>query len=208
MIRVLIVDDHAIVRKGLRHIAEETRQMEVGEAGDGTEALGKLRAERWDVLVLDVNLPGRHGLDVLQAVRDSMPDLPVLILSAHSEDQYAVRVLRAGASGYLTKDTAPDQLTAAIMKVMNGGRYISPALAERLAFELGRQTDKQLYERLSVREYRVLVMIGQGKTVGQIAEEMMLSVKTVSTYRARVLEKLALSNNAELMRYVVDHNLS
>lgn len=207
MIKVLIVDDHAIVRKGLRHIAEESKQIEVGEAGDGAEALNKLRTERWDVLVLDINLPGRNGLDVLQTARDMYAKLPVLVLSGHSEDQYAVRVLRAGASGYMSKDAAPDQLVAAIQKVMNGGKYISLALAEQLAFELSENNDRLPHEKLSAREYRVLIMIGEGKAVGEIAAELLLSVKTVSTYRARVLEKLNLQNNAQLMRYVMDHGL-
>lgn len=208
MIKVLIVDDHAIVRKGLRHIAEESKQIEVGEAGDGAEALSKLRAERWDVLVLDINLPGRNGLDVLQTARDIHSKLPVLVLSSHPEEQYAIRVLRAGASGYMNKDAAPDQLVAAIQKVMNGGKYISPALAEQLAFELSENSDRLPHEKLSAREYRVLILIGEGKAVGEIATELLLSVKTVSTYRARILEKLNLLNNAQLMRYVVDHRLS
>lgn len=208
MIKVLIVDDHAIVRKGLRHIAEESKQMEVGEAGEGNEALSKIRAERWDVIVLDINLPGRNGLDVLQAVRDLHPKMPVLVLSSHPEEQYAVRVLRAGASGFMNKDAAPDQLVAAILKVMGGGKYISPMLAEQLAFELSENNDRPPHEKLSAREYRVLIMIGEGKAVGEIATELLLSVKTVSTYRARILEKLNLQNNAQLMRYVVDHKLS
>ena len=206
--RILIADDHAIVRKGLRQIAEESKQIAVGEACDGQEALDKVRGERWDALVLDINMPGRHGLDVLQAVRDLQPALPVLILSMHPEDQYAIRVLRAGAAGYMNKDAAPDELVHAIHKVVSGGKYISPALAERLAFEVSGQNDKLPHEKLSDREYRVLIMIGEGKSVGQIAVDLALSVKTVSTYRSRVLEKMNLNNNAEMIRYVIDHNLS
>lgn len=206
--RVLIADDHAIVRKGLRQIAEESKQILVGEASNGQEALDKVRNERWDALVLDINMPGRHGLDVLQAVRDIQPQLPILILSVHPEEQYAMRVLRAGAAGYMNKDAAPDELVSAIHKVVAGGKYISPALAERLAFEVSGQNDKLPHEKLSDREYRVLIMIGEGKSVGQIAQDLALSVKTVSTYRSRVLEKMNLQNNADMIRYVIDHNLS
>jgi DNA-binding NarL/FixJ family response regulator len=208
MMRVLIADDHAIVRKGLRQIAEESGQISVGEASNGQEALDKLRQERWDALVLDINMPGRHGLDVLQAVRDIQPSLPVLVLSVHPEDQYAMRVLKAGASGYMNKDAAPDELVQAIQKVVAGGKYISPSLAEKLAFEISGNTEKEPHEKLSDREYRVLVMIGAGRSVGQIATDLALSVKTVSTYRSRVLEKMNLSTNADMIRYVIDHNLS
>ena len=141
-------------------------------------------------------------------MRDLQPALPVLILSMHPEDQYAIRVLRAGAAGYMNKDAAPDELVHAIHKVVSGGKYISPALAERLAFEVSGQNDKLPHEKLSDREYRVLIMIGEGKSVGQIAVDLALSVKTVSTYRSRVLEKMNLNNNAEMIRYVIDHNLS
>ena len=208
MMRVLIADDHAIVRKGLRQIAEESQQIAVGEACDGQEALDKVRGERWDALVLDINMPGRHGLDVLQAIHDLQPALPVLILSVHPEDQYAIRVLRAGAAGYINKDAAPDELVHALNKVIGGGKYISPALAERLAFEVSGQNDKLPHEKLSDREYRVLSMIGEGKSVGQIAVALALSVKTVSTYRSRVLEKMNFKNNADMIRYVIDHKLS
>lgn len=208
MIKVLITDDHAIVRKGLRQIAEEQAGMMVGEASNGQEALDKLREDRWDALVLDIAMPERHGLDVLQAVRDTQPGLPVLVLSMHPEDQYAMRVLKAGAAGYMTKDAAPDELVSAIRKIVAGGKYISATLAEKLAFEIGGHPDKQPHELLSDREYRVLVMIGNGRSVGQIADELALSVKTVSTYRARVLEKMNLGTNADLIRYVIDHNLS
>jgi DNA-binding NarL/FixJ family response regulator len=208
MMRILIADDHAIVRKGLRQIAEESGRMIVAEASNGQEALEKLRQDRWDALVLDINMPGRHGLDVLQAARDMQPGLPVLVLSVHPEDQYATRVLKAGASGYMNKDAAPDELVNALEKVAAGGRYISTALAERLVFDLSGDMEKEPHEKLSDREYRVLVMIGAGKTVGQIAEELALSVKTVSTYRSRVLEKMNLSTNADLIRYVIDHDLS
>lgn len=208
MMRVLIADDHAIVRKGLRQIAEESGKISVDEASNGQEALDKLRQDRWDALVLDISMPGRHGLDVLQAVRDLQPQLPVLILSMHPEEQYAMRVLKAGASGYMNKDTAPGELVQAIQKIVNGGKYISATLAEKLAYEISGDSDKLPHEKLSDREYRVLVMIGAGKSVSQIADELSLSVKTVSTYRSRLLEKMNLNNNADLIRYVIDHNLS
>lgn len=208
MMRVLIADDHAIVRKGLRQIAEESGKISVDEAANGQEALDKLRQDRWDALVLDISMPGRHGLDVLQAVRDLQPQLPVLILSMHPEEQYAMRVLKAGASGYMNKDTAPGELVQAIQKIVNGGKYISATLAEKLAYEISGDSDKLPHEKLSDREYRVLVMIGAGKSVSQIAEDLSLSVKTVSTYRSRLLEKMNLHNNADLIRYVIDHNLS
>ena len=206
--RILIADDHAIVRKGLRQIAEQMAQMSVGEASNGQEVLAKLREDRWDVLVLDISMPGGNGLDVLQEVKHLNPDLPVLVLSVHPEDQYAMRVLKAGASGFMNKDCAPDDLLQAIQKVMAGGKYISPTLAERLAYEISGNHDKKPHEILSDREYRVLVMIGSGKSVSEIAVELALSVKTVSTYRARVLEKLNLRNNADLIRYVIDQQLS
>jgi DNA-binding NarL/FixJ family response regulator len=196
------------VRKGLRQIAEESGKISVDEAANGQEALDKLRQDRWDALVLDISMPGRHGLDVLQAVRDLQPQLPVLILSMHPEEQYAMRVLKAGASGYMNKDTAPGELVQAIQKIVNGGKYISATLAEKLAYEISGDSDKLPHEKLSDREYRVLVMIGAGKSVSQIAEELSLSVKTVSTYRSRLLEKMNLNNNADLIRYVIDHNLS
>lgn len=206
--RILIADDHAIVRKGLRQIAEQMAQMSVGEASNGQEVLSKIRDERWDALVLDISMPGGNGLDVLQEVKHFQPELPILILSVHPEDQYAMRVLKAGASGFMNKDCAPDELLLAIQKIIAGGKYISPTLAERLAFELTGNHDKQPHEILSDREYRVLVMIGSGKSVSEIAVELALSVKTVSTYRARVLEKLNLRNNADLIRYVIDQQLS
>jgi len=206
--RILIADDHAIVRKGLRQIAEQMAQMSVGEASNGQEVLTKIRDERWDALVLDISMPGGNGLDVLQEVKHFQPELPILILSVHPEDQYAMRVLKAGASGFMNKDCAPDELLLAIQKIIAGGKYISPTLAERLAFELTGNHDKQPHEILSDREYRVLVMIGSGKSVSEIAVELALSVKTVSTYRARVLEKLNLRNNADLIRYVIDQQLS
>ncbi|MCX6047598.1 MAG: response regulator transcription factor [Chloroflexi bacterium] len=209
MIKVLIADDHAIVRKGLRQIVkEQAAYMEVDEAVDGQEVLEKIRDEPWDVLVLDISMPKRSGLDILQEVKHSKPNLPVLILSVHPEEQYAIRVLKAGAAGYMNKDCALDELVRAIQKVVDGGKYVSPTLAEKLAFELSGQNGKSPHEVLSDREYSVLLMIGIGKSVSEIANELALSVKTVSTYRSRVLEKLALKSNAELIRYVIDNQLT
>ena len=209
MLKVLLADDHAIVRKGLRQIIkEQAPNMEVDEAEDGHEVLKKVLIGHWDVLVLDISMPKRSGLDILQELRHSQPNLPVLVLSVHPEEQYAIRVLRAGAAGYMNKGCALDELVPAIQKVAGGGKYVSAALAERFAFELGSQTTPVPHERLSNREYSVLLMIGAGTAVGEIADDLSLSAKTVSTYRARILEKLGLSTNADLIRYVIEHSLS
>ncbi len=206
--KILIADDHAIVRKGLRQIVEQTGNMSVDEAVNGQDVLVKVRGERWDVLILDISMPGGNGLDVLQEVKHMLPNLPILVLSVHPEDQYAIRVLKAGASGYMNKDCAPDELLNAIQKVYSGGKYISPKLAEQLACAISGNYDALPHEILSDREYRVLVMIGAGKSVSEIADELTLSVKTVSTYRARILEKLNLRNNADMIRYVIERQLS
>lgn len=209
MIKVLIADDHAIVRKGLRQVVkEQAAYMEIDEASDGQEVLEKVRGGPCDVLVLDISMPKRNGLDILQEIKHSKPNLPVLILSVHPEEQYAIRVLKAGAAGYMSKDCAPDELVRAIEKVVSGGKYVSATLAEKLALEVSGQNGKLPHETLSDREYSVLLMIGNGQAVGEIANELALSVKTVSTYRARILEKLNLKTNAELIRYVIDHNLA
>ena len=204
----IIADDHAIVRMGLRQIVEQMAHVSVEEVVNGQEVLVKIREERWDALILDISMPGGNGLDVLQEVKHMLPNLPVLVVSVHPEDQYAMRVLKAGASGYMNKDCAPGELLLAIQKVIAGGKYISPTLAERLAFVISGNFDGLPHEILSDREYRVLVMIGSGKSVSEIANELTLSVKTVSTYRTRVLEKLNMRNNAELIRYTIDKQLS
>ncbi len=208
MIRVLIADDHAIVRKGLRQIVKEQGSgMEIDEAENGQQVIEKIQLVTYDILVLDISMPGRDGLDILQEVRHSMPSLPVLILSMHPEEQYAIRMLKSGASGYLTKDCAPDQLVPAIQKIARGGKYVSDTLAERLLFDLTGQSSQQPHELLSDREYSVLLLIGQGRTPTEIAEQLLLSVKTVSTYRTRILEKLNLQTTAELIRYVIERSL-
>ena len=208
MIRVLIADDHAVVRQGLKQILGDIPEMVVaGEATNGQEVLDKVRAETWDVVVLDISMPDRSGLDILKQLRSERPELPVLVLSMHSEDQYAMRVLKAGASGYLTKDSAPDELVKAIRKVVSGGRYVSSLLAEKLAFEIGTDSSRLPHETLSDREFQVLRLIAAGKSVTEIAAELYLSVKTVSTYRARLLEKMNLGTNAELMHYAMQNHL-
>lgn len=205
---VLIADDHPIVRRGLRQILSDAPEIAVvGEASTPQETLDLARAQAWDVIVLDIGLPGRGGLDVLRTLKDEQPKRPVLILSMHAEDQYAVRSLKAGASGYLTKETAPEKLLEAIHKVTSGGRYVSPALAERLATAIGEDASRPSHETLSDREFEVLRLIASGKAVGDIARELALSVKTISTYRARILEKTGLKNNAELMKYALHHGL-
>jgi two-component system, NarL family, invasion response regulator UvrY len=208
MIRALIADDHAVVRQGLKQILGDTPGMLVaGEATNGQEVLDKVRAEPWDVVVLDISMPDRSGLDILKQLRSERPKLPVLVLSMHSEDQYAMRVLKAGASGYLTKDSAPDELVKAIRKVVSGGRYVSSFLAEKLAFEVGTDLSRLPHETLSDREFQVLRLIAAGKSVTEIAAELYLSVKTVSTYRARMLEKMNLGTTAELIHYAMQNHL-
>lgn len=208
MMRVLIADDHAVVRQGLKQILGDTPEMLVaGEATNGQEVLDKVRAETWDVVVLDISMPDRSGLDILKQLRSERPKLPVLVLSMYSEDQYALRVLKAGASGYLTKDSAADELVKAIRKVVSGGRYVSPLLAEKLAFEIGGDSSRLPHESLSDREFQVLRLIAAGKSVKEIAAELGLSVKTVSTYRARMLEKMKLGTTAELIHYAIQNRL-
>ena len=208
MIKVVVVDDHAVVREGLKRIISENSGMTVsGEAADGHEALQVIKKDPCDVVLLDITMPNKSGLDVLKELHAESPRLPVLVLSMHPEDQYAVRVLRAGAAGYVTKESAPAKLVQAIRKVVRGGKYVSPALAERLVYDLGSETDKAPHEILSDREYQVLCMIASGKTVTNIAEELVLSVKTISTYRVRILEKLKMNNTAEITRYAIKEGL-
>jgi two-component system invasion response regulator UvrY len=208
MLKILIADDHAIVRQGLKQIVTETRDMTVaGEASNGQELLSKIKEGEYDVVVLDITMPVIDGMDVLRQLRSERPRLPVLMLSIHPEEQYALRALRAGASGYLTKESAPDELVVAIRKVSSGGKYISTSLAEKLAFELEVGREQALHETLSDREYQVLCMIASGKTVTDIAQELSLSEKTISTYRSRILEKMNMKNNAELTYYAIKNQL-
>jgi len=207
MVRILIGDDHAIVRRGLKQIVEESSEMTVDEAKNGQEVLEKTRTIDYDILVLDISLPDRSGLDILKHLKNVKPDLPILILSIHPEEQYAVRVLRAGAAGYLSKDSASDELMAAIHKVSKGGKYVTASLAEKLAFDLEKTTKTALHETLSDREFQVMCMIASGKTVKEIAESLCLSVKTISTYRTRILDKMGMKNNAQITHYAIKNQL-
>ena len=208
MIKVLIADDHAIVRRGLKQILEETPDIVVrGEAANADEVFARLRLGAWDVLVLDINMPGRSGVDVLKEIKRQRAKLPVLILSMHAEEQYAARVLKAGASGYLPKESAPDELVKAIRKVHSGGRYVSLAQAEKLLYLLKQDNGERPHETLSDREYEVLRRIASGRTISQIGVDMKLSVKTVSTYRTRLLEKMRMKTNAELTHYGIKQRL-
>lgn len=208
-IHVLIADDHAIVRQGLKQILSETEDLVItGEADDGSEALQLARLQPWDVFLLDVSMPNRNGIDTLKQLKKEFPRLPVLILSMHPEEQYALRALKAGASGYLTKQSAPEQLVNAIRQVASGKKYVSPAVAQQLIEALSDDTDKLPHERITDREYQVLVMIAAGKSQTQIADKLNLGVATVSTYRARLLEKMGLKSTAELIRYGLEHDLA
>ena len=213
MVRILVADDHAVVRRGLIHIIrDEMPEVQIEEAQDTAELFSRLRAgQHWDAVVLDISMPGISGLDALADIKQQYPNLPVLVLSGHPEERYALRALRAGAAGYLNKESAPHNLVSALRKVLGGRRYISPALAERLAEDLATASqdrdDRLPHERLSNREFEVLCGIARGKSVGQLAEEMCLSEKTVSTYRTRLLEKMAMESNAQLMRYALDNKL-
>ncbi len=208
MIRILIADDHAIVRRGLKQILDEALAGVVcGEAGNAEETVAAVREHDWDLVILDMTMPGTSGLSTLHEIKQLRPRLPVLFLSIHPEDQYATRVLKAGASGYLTKDSAPNLLVDAVNKALKGGRYVSPALAERLAQQLAIDAKNSLAETLSDRELEVLRMLGTGKSVTLIAAELGLSAKTVSTYRSRIMIKLGAASTADLIRYAIQQQL-
>jgi len=208
MIKILIADDHTMFREGLKHIlAEYPDLVAADEANNGQEVLDKIWKNDYDMVLLDITMPGMTGLEALKQLKNDKPKLPVLILSMHPEEQYAVRVLRAGASGYLTKESAPDELITAIRKISQGKKYITPSLAERLASEFEADSERPLHDILSDREYQVLCMIAAGKTLTHIAKELSLSIKTVSTYRTRILEKMKMKTNAEVMHYVIKHQL-
>lgn len=208
MLKILIADDHAIVRKGLKQILSNNSDMTVaGEAASGAEALAMIREGDWDVVLLDISMPDGNGLDTLKQLKKEKPDLPILMLSIYPEEQYAIRTIKAGVSGYLTKDSAPEELVEAIQKVARGGRYISASLSEKMAEYLENKSERALHENLSDREYQVMVMIAAGKTVSQIAEEMCLSVKTISTNRSRALAKMGMENNSQFTHYAVKQGL-
>lgn len=208
MIKVLIADDHAVVREGLKQIVAENLDMAIaGEAGNGHEVLELARTRDCDLVLLDLAMPGKDGLDTLKELKLLRPQLPVLVLSVYPEEQYAVRLLRAGAAGYLTKESAPEELVAAIRKVAKGGRYVSASLGEQLALLLDSGTDRPPHETLSDRELRVMVMLASGKTATEVADALCLSVKTISTYRSRALTKMNMRNNAEFSFYAMKHGL-
>jgi DNA-binding NarL/FixJ family response regulator len=208
MIRVLIVDDHAIVRRGLRELlSDEFQGAAFGEAPDARQALEQLRKKDWDIALLDIALPGKSGLDLLKELKAEWPKLPVLVLSAHPEDQFAVRALKAGAGGYMTKECAPEELAKAVRKILAGGRYVSPTLAEALAMGVTKDLTRTPHETLSDREYEVMSRIASGKTVTEIGEELSLSPKTISTYRSRVLLKLSVKNSAAIVQYAIRNGL-
>ena len=208
MIKILVVDDHALVRDGLKRILVDTPDMVVAdEASNGEEVINKVGNNDYDLVLLDISLPGRDGLDVLKQLKCTNPKIPILILSMYPEEHYAVRSLRAGASGYLTKQSSSDELIGAIRKVAQGRRYITPSLAEKLAFELGVDVRKLPHEKLSDREYQVMCMIGSGQTVTEIAETLSLSIRTISTHRAHILNKMEMKKNAQLTYYAIKNAL-
>ena len=208
MIRVLLADDHAIVRAGLKEILADTGDIAVaGEATNGQEVLARVREHDYDVVVLDMSMPGRNGIELIKLVKAEKPGLRILVLSMHSEEQYAVRALKAGASGYLSKESAADQLVAAIRRIAGGGAYVTPETAERLALGAAPRPETAPHTLLSDREFQVFRMIAGGKSVGEVARELSLSAKTVSTHKARIMEKMGLANQAQLIRYALEHNI-
>jgi DNA-binding NarL/FixJ family response regulator len=209
MIRILIADDHSIVRKGVRQILiEGFPESEIEEVADAEEMIKKVIDKEWDVVLSDLSMPGRSGLDALPQIKQIKPKLPVLIMSIHSEDHYAIRVLKAGASGYLSKDLAPEELVGAINRVVSGKRYITAAVAEKLANIIDNEDHKALHENLSDREFAVFKLLAIGKSLTEIAESMFLSITTVSTYRSRILVKMNMKSNAEITLYSVENNIS
>ena len=210
MIKIFIVDDHAIVREGLRQILQDVPDMVIaGEAFNGIEALEQIRKNNYnyDIVVLDISMPGMNGIDVLKQLKLEKPEIAVLMLTIFPEDQYAIRALKNGASGYLTKDSVPDELVAALKKISQGGKYITLSIAERLSSILLPDSDKQPHEILSDREYQIMCMIAKGKPLKTIAEDLSVSIKTISTYRSRILEKMNLKTNADIIRYAIEEGL-
>ncbi len=206
MLKILVADDHAVVRQGIKQILAENRDKVIyDEAGDGKETLEKALSNDYDLVLLDISMPGKNGLEVLRELKDQKPNLPVLILTIHTEQDYAMRVLRLGASGFVTKQSAPDELMTAILKVASGGKYVSPAFAEDMVYYL--KSGQVKHRELSDREFQVMCMIAQGDTVSEISEQISLSKRTIRTYRSRILKKIDVNNDAELIRYVVENNL-
>ncbi|HEY0730334.1 MAG TPA: response regulator transcription factor [Pyrinomonadaceae bacterium] len=208
MTNVLIVDDHPIVRRGLKQVLQDEPDFSVLEAGDAREALHEIKAQPVDLVIADIDLPGINGIELLKEIKQQYKNTPVLMLSVYPEDQVAVRVLRAGAAGFLSKETAPEQLVVAIRKILDGGKHISERVADLLVMNLGASSERSMHEKLSDREFQILSLFGEGKTLKQIAESLSLSVPTVSTYRARILDKMEMKSTAELVRYAIQNRLS
>ncbi len=207
-VRILVVDDHFVVREGLKSILlDRYRSVQFGDASNEQEALEKVWNEEWDVVLLDINLPGRNGLEVMRELKRAKPKLPVIILSVYPEDQFAIRALKLGAASYIRKDSAGSELVQGVEAVLNGGKYITPSVAEKLATHLEHDGHGAPHEALSDREYQVMCLLGSGKTVKEIGNRLSLSVKTISTYRTRILEKMSMRHNADLMRYVMANGL-
>ncbi|MGE0368964.1 MAG: response regulator [Candidatus Dadabacteria bacterium] len=208
MLKVLIADDHPVVRQGVKQIlAEELQLKQFGEARNAREVLESVSKKKWDILILDINLPDMNGLEILRQLKKVHPDLPVLVLTVFDEDQIAIRVLKAGASGFVTKETMPNELISAVKKIHSGGKYVSPSLAEKLVFNIYAEDEKPVHHKLSNREYQVICLIAAGKSVKQIAEELYLSIQTIRTYRTRILEKMEMNTDAELIHYAIQHGL-
>ena len=208
MKKILLADDHNVVRKGLKQIlADEFSEVELGEACNGTEAYRMVKEKKWDLLILDINMPGKSGLEVLKQLKDENISLPTLVLSMHPEEQVAMRALKLGASGYLSKDIVDTELIVAVNKILSGRKYITLSLAEQMASKLENPDDKAPHELLSDREYQTLLLFAEGKTVSQIADKLCLSVPTISTFRARILEKMAMKTTAEMVNYAIRNNL-
>lgn len=206
--KILVVDDHAVVRQGVKQILNEQFQGAViGEARNAEEMIDRIKKFTWDIVVLDVGMPGKSGLDALKDLKQVCPKLPVLVLSAYPEDQLARRMLRAGASGYLTKDSAPNELVQALRKILGGGKFVSASMAELLVANLNEQAERPLHELLSDREYQVMCLIAVGKSLKEIAEDLCVGISTINTYRARILEKMQLKNNTELTHYALENRL-
>ena len=209
MINILIVDDHIIVREGIKRIINDTKDMKIiSEAANGHDAMDLICKNKYDLIILDISMPGENGLQTLKLIKKYNKNIPVLMLSMHSEEQYAMRTIKAGASGYITKDTASSQLVSAIRKINAGRKFISPEVAELLATDLFHNEDKDPHELLSDREFEILIMIARGKTIKNIGKELSISPKTVSTFRSRLLKKLNMKNNSELIHYAIDYNLT